>query len=330
MERVWQFVGNCLKTMTSEQYQNFDRYMDILSHVWNTTPDTDTGITPFEIEHGMKARSVADAVLDVPPSKPKSCDQSDLQAITTSANAFRKVLNQVKAFEKTKDAITLNAKGYSKKHFAVGDKVVFHLPPTAEQAKQLHKHPKHVLQWHGPAVITKSLSNNGTTWRMKYNNRFYERHVKHMFKWTSFHDKDGWIVNDTIGIGTFVAYRYTNTQPYYHIAQIEDITNDVATLWHYFTRSKVLKTAVWKPLYHKPKTNQITIKKPLVLNVNDTKLRSTIKLSSVQMIQVATNLTMNNKQLSQTSIDILKATKLKHHVYRKTWKNKNLTVFDQA
>lgn len=52
----------------------------------------------------------------------------------------------MKTFEKAKDTISLNAKGYSKKHFVVRDKIVFHLPPTTEQSKVLSKNPKHILQ----------------------------------------------------------------------------------------------------------------------------------------------------------------------------------------
>lgn len=31
--------------------------MDIISHVWNITTDSDTDITPFQLEHGMSVRS---------------------------------------------------------------------------------------------------------------------------------------------------------------------------------------------------------------------------------------------------------------------------------
>ena len=97
--------------MTSNQYQQFEKYMDILSHVWNTTPDIDTSITPFQLEHGMKARSIPDSLIDTQPTTVKSGTKEDLTAIATSANAFRKTLIQVKAFEKTRTAIVLNEKG---------------------------------------------------------------------------------------------------------------------------------------------------------------------------------------------------------------------------
>ena len=54
IERVWWYVGNCLQSLTPEQYSHFHLYLPIIAHVWNTIPDSDTGITPFEAEHGMK------------------------------------------------------------------------------------------------------------------------------------------------------------------------------------------------------------------------------------------------------------------------------------
>ena len=53
MERVWEFVGRALRAMPTEQYARFHQFLPILEHVWNGTPDSDTGVTPFEAEHGM-------------------------------------------------------------------------------------------------------------------------------------------------------------------------------------------------------------------------------------------------------------------------------------
>ena len=40
IERVWEFVGRALRSMTPEQYEQFHLYMPILAHVWNCTPDS--------------------------------------------------------------------------------------------------------------------------------------------------------------------------------------------------------------------------------------------------------------------------------------------------
>ena len=56
IERIWAFVRVCLAQMTDEQYANFHMYAPIMAHVWNTTVDSDTGYSPFEVEHGIHAR----------------------------------------------------------------------------------------------------------------------------------------------------------------------------------------------------------------------------------------------------------------------------------
>ena len=104
MERVWEFVGRALKSMTMEQYQQFHLYMPILEHVWNNTPDSDTGHTPFEMEHGMPMRGVAESLTEDPPEEGLPADATDFAAIAASAHAFAESLEQIKAVEKVRTA----------------------------------------------------------------------------------------------------------------------------------------------------------------------------------------------------------------------------------
>ena len=87
IERVWDFVGRALRAMTPEQYKYFHLYMPIIAHVWNCTPDSDTTITPFEAEHDMPCRSVAESVLQNPPQEGLPAGASDLRTIAVSAAA---------------------------------------------------------------------------------------------------------------------------------------------------------------------------------------------------------------------------------------------------
>ena len=106
-------------------------YLPIIAHVWNTTPDSDTNITPFEAEHGMKCRSVAEAILQNPPQQGLPAAANDLRAISVSVNAFTEKINNVKALA----ALKLNENGTSKVTFSVGDQVGFYLPPNQETMK---------------------------------------------------------------------------------------------------------------------------------------------------------------------------------------------------
>ena len=48
--------------MRPAQYNEFHKYVPLIAHVWNTTPDTETGITPFQAEHGTPCRSIAERI----------------------------------------------------------------------------------------------------------------------------------------------------------------------------------------------------------------------------------------------------------------------------
>ena len=149
-----------------------------------------------------------------------------------------------------------------------------------------------------------------------------------MEHWRKYDQTPGTVLDNTIAIGTYIAYTYNKSDTHYHIAKIIDITEDIVTIWHMYTRSTKIKTAIWKPLYVLPKSNQISVKKPKVLNAKNQKLTSKLTRLNLQNKIVVTNVGIRNQQITTGSINILNNTNLAHHVYRKTWKQENLTVFD--
>ena len=58
------------------------------------TPSATTGISPFEAEHGMKARSIADSLVENPTTEGMEASADDLATIATSARAFHKIAAQ--------------------------------------------------------------------------------------------------------------------------------------------------------------------------------------------------------------------------------------------
>ncbi len=61
---------------------------------------TDDGITPFEAEHGMKYRSIADRIFANPPPGGLPATADDLRTVATSAKAFMEIITNIKAVEK--------------------------------------------------------------------------------------------------------------------------------------------------------------------------------------------------------------------------------------
>ena len=247
IERVWEFVGRALRSMTKEQYQQFHLYLPILQSVWNNTPDSDTGHTPFEVEHGMPMRGVAESLTEDPPTDGLPADARDVKAIAASAHAFAESLQQIKAVEKVRAAERLNERGFAKRQYHIGDRVTFYLPPSAEQAKALAKNPKHCLQYAGPAIITESLSDNGTAWRLRWNGRTYNRNIMHMQPYAPdahvLYEQQA-VQDNTVQVGSYVAVLDNDKDEHYHLAQVTDMTDSLTMLRYLGTSSNNLRSVV--------------------------------------------------------------------------------------
>ena len=265
IERVWQYVGRALQSMTPAQYSHFHSYLPILTHVWNTIPDSDTGITPFEAEHGMKCRGIAESIIQEPPKEGLPAGAADLRTITVSVNAFMEILTNIKAVEKSLAAVKLNADGTSKVHFELGDRVAFYLPPGDEVAKKMGKKNKHILQYSGPGIITKVLSPNGTSFEITYNGRHYNRNVMHLNRYRAIDEVPAALqmpIDYTVSVGSYVAVLDNTNDRHFHIAQVLDIT-DLTTKLHYMgTTARNLRGAKWTKLYHHPGSNRIVTQQP--------------------------------------------------------------------
>ncbi len=320
MERIWEFVGRALKSMTTEQYQQFQLYLPILEHVWNNTPDSDSGHTPFEIEHGMPMRGVAQSLTEDPPTDGLPADATDYKAIAASAHAYAESLEQIKAIEKVRAAERLNERGFAKRQYHIGDRVTFFLPPSKEQAKALGKNPKHCLQYAGPAIITESLSDNGTAWRMRWNGRTYNRNIMHMQPYAPdahvLHEQIA-VQDNTVQVGSYVAVLDDGIDDHYHIALVTDLTDRLTLLRYLGTGSNDIRSAVWQWAYVSGASHYILKKED---EPNKQLVGSVDTLPIGQSLIILPNVGLDeHMRLTRDSREILKEFPEKHHVHRVTW-----------
>ena len=280
IERVWQYVGRCLQSMTPEQYANFHRYVPIMAHVWNTVPDSDTGITPFEAQHGMKCRSVLDSILENPPKEGLPAAANDIRAIAASVNAYVEAIKNVKAVEKALTALRLNEDGTSKIEYKLGDKVGFYLPPSQETAQRMNKKPRHILRYVGPGELVESLSDSGTSWKIRYKGRHYKRNVMHIKPYTARDEVPAALQiahDNTVWVGSYVAVIDGDEEVNYHLGQVVNITDQLTTIHYMGTRSRQLRSAIWKKLYHHPGSGQVVSEQPQNLIRNWTRFTGEIE-----------------------------------------------------
>ena len=325
IERVWEFVGRCLRAMNTQQYAEFHKYVPIMAHVWNTVPDSETGVTPFQAEHGMPCRSIAESILQQPPAEGLPATADDLKSIAVSVNAFIEHISNVKAVEKAQAAIRLNANGTSRIQYNVGDKVGFYLPPSDEAAKAMGKKKKHMLQFVGPGEIVQVLSPNNTAFRIRYQGRHYERNVMHLSKYKSADIVPGDLqiaVDNEVTVGSFIAVLDDDSDTHYHVAKVIDITDEHTKLHYYGTKGRKLRGAKWVSLFHHPGTNEVIQHEPnhayvrnwaMYTGTIDTRARD-------DSLVVLANLGLNpSMRLNAATKRLLERTKYKHHVIGRTW-----------
>ena len=325
IERVWEFVGRALRSMTDEQYASFHLYMPILAHVWNCTPDADTNITPFEAEHGMPCRSVAQSVTQNPPPEGLPAEASDLKTVAVSAAAFNEIIANIKAVERANTAAKLNAYGLPVREYHVGDTVAFYLPPNDNEAKRMGKNPKHMLHYQGPGTIVESISDNNTAFKIECNGRMYKRNIMHISPYTATGHVPAQLqlhIDNTVNVGTFVAVLDDDDDTRYHIAKVLEVNEATTKLHYYATDKRRLRDAIWNPLYAHPRSNVVVMRLPDTIIRNHLQFTGHIDTLPIQdSLIVLPNLGMTQmNRIDVRTRKVLKnKTKYQHHRITHTW-----------
>ena len=257
IERVWQYVTKALHTMTDAQYSHWEDYIRLLEHTWNTTTKRATGRSPFELAHGLPARSVVDSLVPGPEyHHPASMDSKGIKALSTTARAFEELARQSQVRERTEQAALANSKGGKQTH-KVGDKVSFFIPPSAAEAKRAGRKPKHIPYFRGPANITKALSNS--SYQIEFRGHTYKRNAAELRKYKSSKlplelptANDNSMYDTNLKLNNYIACKDTAHPDdiHYSVAQVVAIDADTneATLQYYGTRTGNLTQAAWQLL----------------------------------------------------------------------------------
>jgi len=326
MERVWQYVGKCLKTMTDEQHKHWPAYIRLMEHTWNTIISTLLGVSPFEAAHGLPAASAQSRMAeDGEYTSPSTMDHAGIAAMQTTAKAFAQIIKQLQTQDATQRAEAANAKGYNHQ-LGVGDKVSFFIPPTAQEAAKRGRKVKHIAHFKGPATIIKQYS--PTTYRIKYNDSTYDRCLSELRPYRA-DSKPTAITQQTLThdlkVGKYVAICDTDdpaNENYnrYHLGKVTNIADGQASIANYATFGKNIITARWKPLYQKD-NGTYTLAKPRkaaaskrVIDIVDVDDQSYVRHFDVKL-----NTHGKHPKIALQTRKQLRALGLEHHVLGKTY-----------
>ena len=237
-------------------------------HAYNTAPHTSLGgISPFEIMHGVPARSPFDnavqaAVLDAEiPSADLADPQAFADAIRTSVAAFTAHARHHSDYVRSTTADRLNAHGHAKT-YNVGDCVKIRVPPTHEQMMATGRRSSHITSWRGPCTVTNRLSTTAYSMTEDSTDRRFERTVLNMlpYRATSAVSPDVYdpFYSDPFTLDEIVAVRDDPDSPFY-IARTTAINASFISVHYYGCTTRDLRRAVFRPCWHHPGSNEISL-----------------------------------------------------------------------
>ena len=128
-------------------------------------------------------------------------------------------------------------------------------------------------------------------------------------------------VDNTVSVGTFVAVLDKSDDVNYHIAKVLDINEDATTLHYYCTKSRHLRSALWKPMYHHPHSNEIVFREPQTITRNFRKYTGAIQTKEPEdSLIILANVGMTDRmRIEALSREILRRKMYQHHVLSRTW-----------
>jgi len=311
--------------MTKEQYHEWEKYVRLMEHVWNTSYHSILKCSPFEAAHGLPARSTLDTLTENDSDRPTDLMTRDgISAMRETARAF-----EIQLFNVRTEAAARNAllkKGQFTRSFKVGDEVSFYLPPSEKQAEQMGRKPKHLLQYKGPALIVRKLSD--TTFQLDFEGRTYFRCFSEIRPYKSTKlplnlpmATDAKMQERRIIVGNYVALCDTDdpNDDLFHLCEVTGIEDDKAILLNYATWGRNLKSARFSIMYQEHDTLRYTTEKPS-RNAREQEVVDRVDLDKADAYidHYDIRLTRNMK-ISAKSARQLRKLGLRHHILGQTF-----------
>ena len=312
--------------MTKEQYEEWEKYIRLMEHVWNTSHHSVLQCTPFEASHGLPARTVLDSWVEEDRTGVTSQLMSgdDISAMRTTAQAFIEQRENVRK-EAAERSAEQKRKGL-KRTFDVGDRVSFFIPPSEKEAKIMGRKVKHLLQYRGSANIVSKLSD--TTFQLEFEGRTYYRCFSELRPYRSTKDPvDLPMANgidmqeNSCKIGNFVTLCDSNdpNDDLFHLCKVLDIVDNKAILLNYATWTTNIHQAVFSIMYQEDKTLRYTTVKPK-RNAEDQRVLDKLDLADADDYIDHYNVRITGTmRISKRSIKELAKLRLRHHILGKTF-----------
>ena len=171
-ERVNQTLGAMIRKLSDLEYKDLRLHLPAFEFVINTTLNSATKRTPFEIAHGFPARIIAqkarieaqhggrggtdpDMLEDLSPTFDSSLTKSILELAMELVTEVRSITEWHRRM--THEHQNQSGRVINLDKLAIGTEVYFYKPPTVHDVKQKGRKAKHLEHYVGPARITKRI-----------------------------------------------------------------------------------------------------------------------------------------------------------------------------
>ena len=332
IERPWQWVALCLRQMTKEQHQEWEKYVWLMEHVWNTSHHSILQCTPFETSHGLPARTVLDSWVEEDRTgvTSKLMSGDDMSAMRTTAQAFVEQIENVRK-EATERSAEQKRKGL-KRTFDVGDRASFFIPPTEKEVNVMGRKVKHLMQHRGPANIVRKLSD--TTFQLEFEGRSHYRYFSELWPHRSTKDPVDLPMSNGINvqenawkIDNFVSSCDSDdpSDDLFYLCKVLDIVDDKTILLNYTTWTTNIHQAVFSIMCQEDKTLRCTTVKPTRKEEEQQVIDHLDLADADDYIDHYDVRMTDTMRISKRSTRELAKLRLRHHTLGRTFPQKALT-----
>jgi hypothetical protein len=265
IESFWQYFNKCLRIMTDDEYQHFDRHLQQIAWGWNTTHSQSLSVLPFEVMTGMAPRTVAATSVT---NRVADDAEVNLSNIKIAAQEFQRVAKLHGDYMRTRRAESLNSTGRELKEMKIGEYVKIFKPPSHAAAVRRQRKQKHMWQWSGPYLITGRPSKTTFELEHYWTKKPFSRALLNVRKWrgaipegppqathedADLHD----VIMEEIVAGDILAVIQDEDAKEFSLALVNEATEGQIDIHCYGTTGTNLKTAKFHLLYEHEDTGAI-------------------------------------------------------------------------
>ena len=145
--------------------------------------------------------------------------------------------------------------------------VSFFKPPTQSESKRRKRKKKHCFYFHGPAKLVEALSDTG--FKLEYRGKTYQRSIRNMRKYKAKAeegDEETLPPEPPMDVkkGSLIAVKDSDEpkDQHFHIAMVDEISDEVLKVRYFGTTAKTQAKAKFKPIWIDPESNKIRFSRP--------------------------------------------------------------------